>query len=68
MTYLFIKTIGQALLFAGLLGCVIVIAMTVFYKALYGDGYDTAKKTRKEGLCLFLPPTIIGLLITLFTL
>lgn len=68
MTYYFIKTIGLALLFAGAVGCVIVIVVTTLYVALHGDEYGTAKKTRKEGLCLLLPPTIIGLLITLFTL
>lgn len=67
MTLYVMKGIGYAFLFVGLFGCLIVIASTALYAVIRGDKYGSAKKTCKEGLYLFAPLLIAGILITLFT-
>lgn len=60
--------IGLTLFLAGAIGCIMVIGMSVLYTIINGDKYGAAKQTRKEGLCIFGTPLIIGAILIIVSL
>lgn len=57
--------IGLIFIGAGLIGCALVVLTTEAYTQRNGDKYGAARDTRKEGLCVFGTPLVIGVIISI---